>query len=100
MKNVFLTGDAAGFADPIFTEGISNSILSGKLAAEAIIKSNLDSNLAEKLYIEKLEEEILPQLRIGRIASKFIYKHKMLRNVLAKKFGVYLTDKLADVFHG
>lgn len=100
MKNVFLTGDAAGFADPIFAEGISNSILSGKLAAEAIIKSNLDSNLAEKLYIEKLEEEILPQLRIGRIASKYIYKHKMLRNVLAKKFGIYLTDKLADVFMG
>lgn len=99
-KNVFLIGDAAGFADPIFAEGISNSILSGILAAQAIAESNLDPIVAEKLYNEKLEEEILPQLRIGRIASKYVYKHKMLRNVLAKKFGVYLTDRLADVFMG
>lgn len=99
-KNVFLIGDAAGFADPIFAEGISNSILSGILAAQAIAESGLDPIKAEQLYIEKLEEEILPQLRIGRIASKYVYKRKMLRNVLAKKFGVYLTDKLADVFMG
>ena len=99
-KNLFLIGDAAGFADPIFAEGISNSILSGILAAKAIAESGLDPIKAEQLYIEKLEEEILPQLRIGRIASKYVYKRKMLRNVLAKKFGVYLTDKLADVFMG
>lgn len=99
-NNVFLIGDAAGFADPIFAEGISNSIFSGILAAQAIAESDLEPNVAEKLYNEKLEEEILPQLRIGRIASKYVYKHKILRNVIAKKYGVYLTDRLADVFMG
>lgn len=99
-NNVFLIGDAAGLADPIFAEGISNSILSGILAAQAIVESNLDPIKAAQLYNEKLEEEILPQLRIGRIASKYVYKRKMLRNVLANKFGDYLTVKLADVFMG
>ncbi|WP_177763196.1 geranylgeranyl reductase family protein [Flavobacterium sp. I3-2] len=99
-NNVFLIGDAAGFADPIFAEGISNSILSGILAAQAIAESNLDPIKAEQLYNDKLEVEILPQLRIGRIASKYVYKRKMLRNVLAKKFGITLTNKLADVFMG
>jgi len=40
--NVFLIGDAAGFADSITAEGISNAIYSGNLLADAIIKSKLD----------------------------------------------------------
>ncbi|MEI2422145.1 hypothetical protein V6O07_17835, partial [Arthrospira platensis SPKY2] len=39
-KGVLLTGDTAGFADPVTAEGISNALYSGQLAAEAIIESN------------------------------------------------------------
>lgn len=42
QKNVFLIGDAAGFADPVVAEGISNAILSGILAAKSIVESHLD----------------------------------------------------------
>ena len=40
--NIFLVGDAAGLADPIVAEGISNAIQSGKLAAKAIIQDDCD----------------------------------------------------------
>jgi len=53
-NNVFLIGDAAGFAEPITAEGISNAILSGKYVAESLIESNLDGKVTEELYVEKL----------------------------------------------
>lgn len=99
-NNVFLIGDAAGFADPIFAEGISNSIISGVLAAQSIAESNLNADVAAKVYHEKLEEELLPQLRTGVVAAKYVYKHKKIRNYFAKKYGSYLTSALADVFMG
>lgn len=98
--NVFLTGDAAGFADPIFAEGISNSIVSGILVAQAIAESNLDLAKAKTLYMEKLEEDILPQLRVGVIAAKYLYRQKTIRNFFARKYGSLLSNALADVFMG
>jgi flavin-dependent dehydrogenase len=99
-NNVFLIGDAAGFADPVTAEGISNAIYSGKLAAEAIIESNKDNKLAEKLYLEKLEETLLPELNTGLWLSKWFYEQKTIRNLLLKKFGQRFSEAMADVFHG
>ena len=48
-NNVFLVGDAAGFADPLTAEGISNAIFSGIMAAESIIEGNLESSKSESL---------------------------------------------------
>jgi len=100
QKNVFLIGDAAGFADPIVAEGISNAILSGVLAAQSIIESKLDAVLASKLYQEKLENSILPEIKTGVILSKFFYEKKMLRNIFVKKYGQLLANAMTDVFMG
>ncbi|RBW58294.1 geranylgeranyl reductase [Tenacibaculum sp. E3R01] len=99
-NNVFLIGDAAGFADPITAEGISNAIYSGKLAAEAIFESNKDNELAGKLYIEKIEENLLPEIKTGLWLSKWFYEQKTVRNILLKKFGQQFSEAMADVFHG
>ncbi len=99
-NNVFLIGDAAGFADPITAEGISNAIYSGKLVAEAIIEGNLDAVKAEKLYLEKLEEKLLPELNTGLWLSKWFYEQKTIRNLLLKKYGQRFSEAMADVFHG
>ncbi|WP_431166958.1 geranylgeranyl reductase family protein [Tenacibaculum halocynthiae] len=99
-NNVFLIGDAAGFADPITAEGISNAIYSGKLAAEAIFESNKDNELAGKLYIEKIEESLLPEIKTGLWLSKWFYEQKTVRNILLKKFGQQFSEAMADVFHG
>ncbi len=99
-QNVFLIGDAAGFADPVTAEGISNAIYSGKLCAKAIAESDLDLHQAEQLYIEKLEAKMLPELRTGVKLSKLFYENKTLRNMMLKKFGQNFADAMTDVFMG
>jgi geranylgeranyl reductase family protein len=99
-NNVFLIGDAAGFADPITAEGISNSILSGVLAAQSLAESNLDSGLAAALYQEKLENSLLPEIRTGVILAKFFYEKKTLRNLFLKKYGQVLANAITEVFMG
>lgn len=99
-KNVFLTGDAAGFADPLSAEGISNAIHSGELASEAIIESSLDSEKASKLYEEKLNESLLPELKVGVFLSKLFYENKMIRNLLLRKYGVRICEAMTDVLMG
>ncbi|MDE0534938.1 MULTISPECIES: geranylgeranyl reductase family protein [unclassified Tenacibaculum] len=99
-NNVFLIGDAAGFADPITAEGISNAIYSGKLAAEAIIESEKKSELAEKLYLEKISENLLPEIKTGLWLSKWFYEQKSIRNIVLKKYGQQFSEAMADVFHG
>lgn len=99
-NNVFLIGDAAGFADPVTAEGISNAILSGKLAAEAIIESQLNQEKAADLYFEKLSECILPEIKTGLWLSKFFYEQRKIRNLLLKKYGQRFSEAMADVFMG
>jgi geranylgeranyl reductase family protein len=99
-NNVFLIGDAAGFADPITAEGISNAIYSGKLVADAIVEANLDSAKAEELYLEKLNEKLVPELETGLFLSKWFYEQKTLRNMVLKKYGQHFSEAMADVFHG
>ena len=99
-NNVFLIGDAAGFAEPITAEGISNAILSGKYVAEALIESKLEKSLAEKLYIEKLNIKMLPELNSGATLSKFFYNNNPVRNYILKKYGQHFSDLMVDILHG
>ncbi len=99
-ENVFLIGDAAGFADPVTAEGISNAILSGKLCAEAIASSEGDLSQAKTGYEEKLNESLLPELRTGVLLSKLFYENKKLRNLLLKQIGQQAAEAMTDVFMG
>lgn len=99
-NGVFLIGDAAGFADPITAEGISNAIYSGKLAAEAIIEAKMNKKLAEDIYLEKLGEKLLPEINTGLWLSKWFYEQKTVRNMLLKRYGQRFSEAMADVFHG
>lgn len=99
-KNVFLIGDAAGFADPITAEGISNAIYSGVLVAEAIAESKLDLNDAKKRYLDKLDERLLPEIKTGLWLAKWFYEQKTIRNIMLKKYGQRFSDAMADIFHG
>ncbi len=101
VKNgVFLTGDAAGFADPVTAEGISNAIYSGMLAAEAIAEAQLHVTEAEQLYMDKLAEKLLPELKTGAWLAKFFYEQKTIRNLLLKKYGQRFSESMADIFMG
>jgi geranylgeranyl reductase family protein len=98
--NVFLIGDAAGFADPVTAEGISNAIFSGCLVAEAIIESDMNLNRAAQLYQSKLAESLLPQLQTAGKLAKIFYKYKTFRDIFLKLFGNKISDIMADVFMG
>ena len=100
QKNVFLTGDAAGLADTLVAEGISNAILSGIQAAQAIIESNLDPEKATVLYIEKLETTILPEIEKAAVLAHHFYNKKTFRNIILKKYGQYAAEAMTDLFMG
>jgi geranylgeranyl reductase family protein len=99
-NNVFLIGDAAGFADPITAEGISNSIYSGILAAEAIAEAELDSKLAEKKYIDKIHEKLIPELKTAEFLAKIFYKKVKIRNFMIKQSGNKFCEYMTDIFVG
>ncbi len=99
-KGVFLVGDAAGFADPVTAEGISNAILSGNLAADAIIESELNLKKAEDLYNEKLNENLLPELQVGEKLAKLFYEQHKIRNFLMKRYGEKFCEAMTEVFMG
>jgi len=99
-NNVLLAGDAAGFADPVTAEGISNAILSGKLAAESVINGWSDSREVELLFQKKLNESILPQLKIARYLAKLFYNNDWLRKRIFAKKGQKLSEFVTDIFMG
>jgi flavin-dependent dehydrogenase len=97
---VFLTGDAAGFADPLTAEGISNAILSGELAATAIAKNFNNESAATIAYQNLLEEKILSDLKSSSIIAFICYVQPAIRNLLLKKFGQRGCEVLTDIFMG
>lgn len=76
-KNVLLIGDAAGFVDPIYGEGLYFAILSGKIAAESI-----SSECPKKEYIKKTHY-IRKQISQGRKVYKIIF-NGLSRRILSR----------------
>jgi flavin-dependent dehydrogenase len=73
-----LAGDAAGFADPFHGEGLSHAILSGKLAAAAVIdtiKNGQDPALAASRYIRACERHIRGNLKVALRMAKALDSH-------------------------
>lgn len=99
-KNVFLVGDAAGFADPLTAEGISNAIFSGVMAAEALIEGDLDSELSAEIYNKKLNESLIPELKTGVRLSKLFYENEKIRNFLIKKYGDKICEAMTQILMG
>jgi len=99
-NNVLLVGDAAGFADPVTAEGISNSMYSGKLAANSIIEGDMTSTKVASLYSQKLEEKLLPELKTGRILAEIFYRQKWLQKLIIKNYGEKFGSAMADIFIG
>lgn len=98
--NCFVIGDAAGFADPIVAEGISNALLSGKIIAEAIAEGGSDVEKTKDVYLEKVNERLIPELKIGIKLAKFFYENTSIRNLFLKKLGPLAAERLTEVFLG
>ena len=97
---VLLVGDAAGLADPITAEGITNALLSGQLAARALVAGELDSATVAERYCRLLEENILGELKAASRLAQFFYDHPTLRNMLFRSHGQRFCEKVTDIMMG
>ncbi|MCL5028172.1 MAG: geranylgeranyl reductase family protein [Bacteroidetes bacterium] len=97
---ILLTGDSAGFADPVTAEGISNAILSGYLAAEAIIQNNFDEKSVALSYNKKISKKILYENKYSRVIAKIVYQYPKLRLLLFQLYGQKLCELITDIFIG
>lgn len=95
-----LVGDAAGFADPLTAEGISNAIYSGRLAAESIAEGNSSGEEVEKIYHHKIKEKLLPELKSAKYLASVFYNQRRIRNYFIKKEGQVFAEYLTDIFTG
>ena len=99
-SRVLLTGDAAGFADPVTAEGITYAIRSGQLAARAIIEAKLQAGVTERMYQQLVEALIVPELRIARRLAKLLYFHPTARDALFAIAGRRLTEAMTRIVTG
>ena len=99
-RKVLLTGDAAGFADPITGEGISLALRSGLMAGKALIDFAFEESSVKYIYESEVERHILPELRLGRILSRIVFNYPKTRDNLFRLFGQKLTEAITDVIMG
>ena len=97
---VLLTGDAAGFVDPVTGEGITYALLSGQGAARALIKGGFQSKAVEAAYMSELAEGVLEELHWGRLLGALLYRSARVRTYLFRKYGTQLTQAFADIIVG
>ena len=101
VKNrVLLTGDAAGLVDPVVGEGITSAILSGRIAAKALLKGAFDEGKVKGFYESELSRKILQELRLGRALAKLIYDYPGLLRRLLALYGQEFTEAVTDVVTG
>ena len=97
---MLLTGDAAGFADPLTGEGISFAIRSGQLAAQALLDGAFDEGGVRQAYQGALAKSILPELRWGRVLASVLYDYPRLRAWFLRRQGQRLSEVITDVLMG
>jgi geranylgeranyl reductase family protein len=99
-SRILLTGDAAGLADPITAEGISNAIHSAQLAAAAIGDGNLSPQEVSSRYERSIKTEILPELKWAKRLATLLYEMPRLRNVLFALHGQKLAEVMMQIVTG
>jgi geranylgeranyl reductase family protein len=99
-RRVLLVGDAAGFADPVTAEGISNAISSGRLAAEAIVNEGMNETAVSRQYLDRLQTTLLPELRVARVLACVLYDFPRVRSSLFARHGQRLSDLLTRIVMG
>lgn len=97
---VLFVGDAAGLADPVTAEGITAGILSGQLAARAIVAGNFDELSVKRIYRETLQQKLLADLRVARWLACVLYDCPRLRAGLLSRHGQRLSELLTQIVAG
>lgn len=81
--NTLLLGDAGGLADPIFGGGIGNAMISGKIAAQAVLSGDADSYQSKIKSLPYFSKDLIS-------AQKIIYSFD---NRFLNEVGLILENK-------
>jgi geranylgeranyl reductase family protein len=101
VKNrTLLTGDAAGFADPVTGEGITFALMSGQMAAQALIEGQLREETVRLFYQRSLKKHLLPELRWGRVVARTVYDIPPIRPWVFRVYGRQMCEALTDMVLG
>ncbi len=99
-ENVLLAGDAGGFVDSFSGEGISNAILSGRIAAESIADSLKNRESAGDNYKKRCHNLFVNNLKYSMYFTRLIFrfpefflKSFVLDNSLLRQ---YLEDQASN----
>ncbi|MBU2516466.1 MAG: hypothetical protein KKB57_02715 [Proteobacteria bacterium] len=72
-------GDAAGLADPVLGEGIAQAVVSGRMAAQAILAGDLGQ------YQRRVEQTLLKDHHHSRLLARLIYGAPQVFHALARR---------------
>jgi geranylgeranyl reductase family protein len=108
FRNVMLVGDAAGFADPLFGEGIFYAQRSAELASQAILEVMKDGRGLEKsgdtpanAYLKLLQKHILTELEYaGKIRDVMFTRLNKFGYLPLKILMALLGNKPVETVHG
>ncbi|WP_028295689.1 NAD(P)/FAD-dependent oxidoreductase [Olivibacter sitiensis] len=86
---VLYTGDAAQLVNPLTGEGLGQAILSGYMAAEAVVKAVRSQSFGKSFfhahYAQPLWKKLRKEILMSRSAVKFMEKYPKLFGLIGKK---------------
>jgi geranylgeranyl reductase family protein len=97
---VLFVGDAAGLADPVTAEGITAGILSGQLAARAILAGDFEERAVKQAYRTTLQAGLLADLRAARWLAWILYECPRLNAALLTRYGQRMSELMTRVVTG
>jgi flavin-dependent dehydrogenase len=100
VSRVLFTGDAAGLADPVTAEGIGAGIVSGQLAARAILQAHATDADVQRLYRRMLDEELLRDLRVARWLAWLLYERPRWCARLLSRHGAGMSELMTRIVCG
>lgn len=97
---VLFVGDAAGLADPVTAEGITAGVVSGQLAARAILGSSPEPRAVRRWYRAALQESLLSDLRVARWLAWLLYERPRWCAALLSRHGRGMSEVMTRVVAG
>jgi len=96
-----LAGDAGGFVEPLFGEGIFYALCTGLYAGQAVAQAMDTGQAAGPLYTDRLRRDILPELRWSDRLRWLLFRGMKLAG--PRSLGLFVNSgpsRLAEMVHG
>lgn len=97
---VLLVGDAAGLADPVTAEGITAGILSGQLAARAVLDGRDTPSRVNRAFANALDGALLRDLRVARALAWLLYERPRWCATLLRRHGGGMSELMTRIVTG